>query len=146
MRYWFTITAMHTIWTNIIRHLDDGVGSQTLPNIHVQILISLIMNLDYYTTLPNKIKTAIWKIPIFYLVTQTTTNINLKENIPLSDGVADQLTSLIFSLKQGNSVARDLPRTDSETNNTIFVIYILDIDSHCPYLLSGQTTFQLTSC
>ena len=48
--------------------------------------------------------------------------------------------------EQGNSVARDLPRTDSETNTTIFVIYILDIDSHCPYLLSGQTTFQLTSC
>ena len=23
---------------------------------------------------------------------------------------------------------------------------ILDIDSHCPYLLSGETTFQLTSC
>ena len=35
-------------------------------------------------------------------------------------------------LKQGNSVARDLPRTGSETNTTIFVIYILDIDSHCP--------------
>ena len=48
--------------------------------------------------------------------------------------------------KQGNSVARDLPRTGSETNTTIFVIYILDIDSHCPYLLSGETTFQLTSC
>ena len=44
------------------------------------------------------------------------------------------------------SVARDLPRTGSETNTTIFVIYILDIDSHCPYLLSGETTFQLTSC
>ena len=27
-------------------------------------------------------------------------------------------------LKQGNSVARDLPRTGSETNTTIFVIYI----------------------
>ena len=26
--------------------------------------------------------------------------------------------------KQGNSVARDLPRTGSETNTTIFVIYI----------------------
>ena len=51
-------------------------------------------------------------------------------------------------IKQGNSVARDLPRTGSETNTTIFVIpvYILDIDSHCPYLLSGETTFQLTSC
>ena len=48
--------------------------------------------------------------------------------------------------KQGNSVTRDLPRTGSETNTTIFVIYILDIDSHCPYLLSGETTFQLTSC
>ena len=34
--------------------------------------------------------------------------------------------------KQGNSVARDLPRIGSETNTTIFVIYILDIDSHCP--------------
>ena len=49
-------------------------------------------------------------------------------------------------VQQGNSVARDLPRTGSETNTTIFVIYILDIDSHCPYLLSGETTFQLTSC
>ena len=49
-------------------------------------------------------------------------------------------------IKQGNSVARDLLRTGSETNTTIFVIYILDIDSHCPYLLSGETTFQLTSC
>ena len=30
-----------------------------------------------------------------------------------------------------------------------FLLYqyiILDIDSHCPYLLSGETTFQLTSC
>ena len=49
-------------------------------------------------------------------------------------------------LKQGNSVARDLPRTGSEANTTICVIYILDIDSHCPYLLSGETSFQLTSC
>ena len=48
--------------------------------------------------------------------------------------------------KQGNSVARDLLRTGSETNTTICVIYILDIDSHCPHLLSGETTFQLTSC
>ena len=48
--------------------------------------------------------------------------------------------------KQGNSVARDLPRTGSETNTIIFVIYIFDIDSHCPYLLYGETTFQLTSC
>ena len=40
------------------------------------------------------------------------------------------------------------PAAGSETNTTIFVIlvYILDIDSHCPYLLSGETTFQLTSC
>ena len=37
----------------------------------------------------------------------------------------------------------DLPRTGSETNTTIFVIYtcILGIDSHCPYLLSGETTW-----
>ena len=28
------------------------------------------------------------------------------------------------NVKQGNSVARDLPRTGSETNTTIFVIYI----------------------
>ena len=47
---------------------------------------------------------------------------------------------VFFKDKQGNSVARDLPRTGSETNTTIFVIYILDIDSHCPYLLSGETT------
>ena len=38
--------------------------------------------------------------------------------------------------KQGNSVARDLPPTGSEANTTIVVfLYILDIDSHCPYLL-----------
>ena len=61
-----------------------------------------------------------------------------------SDG--DIIQMQLFWTKQGNSVARDLPRTGSETNTTIFVIYILDIDSHCPYLLSGETTFQLTSC
>ena len=35
--------------------------------------------------------------------------------------------------KQGNSVARDLPRTGSETNTTIFVIYTVyvPIDAHC---------------
>ena len=55
-------------------------------------------------------------------------------------------TTKAVEQKQGNSVARDLPQTGSETNTTIFVIYILDIDSHCPYLLSGETTFQLTSC
>ena len=37
----------------------------------------------------------------------------------------------LLQVIQGNSVARDLPRTGSETNTTIFVIYILDIDSHC---------------
>ena len=38
--------------------------------------------------------------------------------------------------EQGNSVARDLPPTGSEANTTIVVfLYILDIDSHCPYLL-----------
>ena len=38
--------------------------------------------------------------------------------------------------QQGNSVARDLPPTGSEANTTIVVfLYILDIDSHCPYLL-----------
>ena len=42
------------------------------------------------------------------------------------------MTFIVASEKQGNSVARDLPRTGSETNTTIFVIYILDIDSHCP--------------
>ena len=51
--------------------------------------------------------------------------------------------------KQGNSVTRDLPPTGSEANTTIsFIytcIYILDIDSDCPYLLSGETTFHLTS-
>ena len=47
---------------------------------------------------------------------------------------------------QGNSVTQDLPPpTGSEANTTIY-IYILDIDSHCPYLLSGETTFHLTSC
>ena len=36
--------------------------------------------------------------------------------------------------------------TRSEANATIFVyIYILDIDSDCPYLLTGETTFHLTS-
>ena len=37
--------------------------------------------------------------------------------------------------KKGNSVNRDLPPTSSEANTTILYIYILDIDSHCPYLL-----------
>ena len=37
-----------------------------------------------------------------------------------------------ITIQQGNSVARDLPWTGSETNTTIFVIYILDIDSNCP--------------
>ena len=55
-------------------------------------------------------------------------------------------TYMVHNIKQGNSVARDLPPTGSEANTTIFVLYILDIDSHCPYLLSGETTFQLTSC
>ena len=32
------------------------------------------------------------------------------------------------------------------TPQFLLYIYILDIDSHCPYLLSGETTFQLTSC
>ena len=56
-------------------------------------------------------------------------------------------TNLYLSnLKQGNSVARDLPPTGSEANTTIFVLYILDIDSHCPNLLSWETTEQLSSC
>ena len=33
-----------------------------------------------------------------------------------------------FLEKQGNSVARDLPRTGSKTNTTIFVIYIYILD------------------
>ena len=37
--------------------------------------------------------------------------------------------------KQGNLVARDLPPTCSEANTTIIFLYILDKDSHCPYLL-----------
>ena len=53
--------------------------------------------------------------------------------------------AFVKQVKQGNSVARDLPSTGSEANTTICVIYILDIDSHCPYLLSGETIFQLTS-
>ena len=40
------------------------------------------------------------------------------------------------SMQQGNSVAWDLPPTGSQANTTIFIfIYILDIDSHCSYLL-----------
>ena len=61
----------------------------------------------------------------------------------LARGYLSLLHQYVNKLKQGNSVARDLPRTGSENNTTIFVIYILDIDSHCPYLLSGETTFQL---
>ena len=30
-------------------------------------------------------------------------------------------------IKQGNSVARDLPRTGSETNTTIFVLFPLSL-------------------
>ena len=58
----------------------------------------------------------------------------------------DHLITEEIYAQQGNSVARDLPPTGSEANTTIFVLYILDIDSHCLYLLSGETTFQLTSC
>ena len=46
-------------------------------------------------------------------------------------------------IKQGNSVTRDLPPTGSEA--TIFDLHILDIDSHYPYLLSGETTSHLTN-
>ena len=42
-------------------------------------------------------------------------------------------------MEQGISVARDLPPTGSEANTTICFF----IDSHCPYLLSGETTFKL---
>ena len=58
-------------------------------------------------------------------------------------------------MKQDNSVARDLPPTGSEGNTTPTpgiknqnkgMDDILDIDSHCPYLLSGETTFHLASC
>ena len=59
----------------------------------------------------------------------------------------EDLLTLETYVQQGNSVPRDLPRTGSEANTTIFVyINILDIDSHCPYLLYGETTFHLTSC
>ena len=37
------------------------------------------------------------------------------------------------------------PRSPANRFTTIFVLYILDIDSHCPYLLSGETTSHLTS-
>ena len=48
---------------------------------------------------------------------------------------ADLITVETY-VQQGNSVARDLPPTGSEANTTIVVfLYILDIDSHCPYLL-----------
>ena len=60
--------------------------------------------------------------------------------------ISEIINMILYKNKQGNSVTQDLPRTGSETNTTIFVVYILDIDSHCPYLLSGETTFQLTSC
>ena len=60
------------------------------------------------------------------------------------DGLHNQIPTG-YARGQLNSVARDLPPTGSEANTTIFVLYILDIDSHCPYLLSGETTFQLTS-
>ena len=57
-------------------------------------------------------------------------------------------------MKQGNPVARDLPPTGSEANTTPHAWIknqnkgmddILEVDSHCPYLLSGETTFNLTS-
>ena len=57
----------------------------------------------------------------------------------------EDLITLETYVEQGNSVARDLPPTGSEANTTIcyiyIYIYIFDIDSHCPYLLSGETTF-----
>ena len=57
--------------------------------------------------------------------------------------------SSIVTPQNNNKVTRSpeiSPPTGSEASTTIFVLYILDIDSHCPYLLSGETTFQLTSC
>ena len=47
-------------------------------------------------------------------------------------------THVHFTQKQGNSVARYLPPTGSEANTTIFVLYILDIDSHCPIYYMGK--------
>ena len=61
--------------------------------------------------------------------------------------IAKLILCQIVIFEQGNSVARDLPRTGSETNTTIFVIYIYWIEiPTVPNLLSGETTFQLTSC
>ena len=44
----------------------------------------------------------------------------LAKNVP---GVLKRKQN-VNKIQQGNSVARDLPRTGSETNTTIFVIYI----------------------
>ena len=41
---------------------------------------------------------------------------------------------ICLQLRQGNSVARDLPPTGSEANTTIYFLYIFDIDSHCSYI------------
>ena len=49
-----------------------------------------------------------------------------------------------YVIEQGSSVARDLPPTGSEANTTILSIYILYIDTHCPYLLFGETTERRT--
>ena len=55
------------------------------------------------------------------------------------------LTHIIVHFKY-NKATRSPEISREQVQNTIFVINILDIDSHCPYLLSGETTFQLTSC
>ena len=48
---------------------------------------------------------------------------------------------VIFVLAERNEILiLELKISPSEANTTIFVLYILDIDSHCPYLLSGETT------
>ena len=53
-------------------------------------------------------------------------------HVPPPPPLLEYIHTGMLRVEQGNSVARDLPRTGSESNATIFVIYILDIDSHCP--------------
>ena len=44
-----------------------------------------------------------------------------------------------------SNIRYQYPRSKKNQNKEMEDI-ILDIDSHCPYLLSGETTFRLTSC
>ena len=85
--------------------------------------------------------------------TNITTINNILNNIYNTEKIPDQWQKgeiIIFYKGKINKATRS-PEISREqvqklTPQFLLYIYILDIDSHCPYLLSGETTFQLTSC